>query len=384
MLRRPNVRHGCARANFETQGFCGGEIQDGWALRALFKRGRTFHDCVLFESTEDSRDGIDESGAAGQLIVSVTPFQIDTEWGPVAAIDRILPARFEDPAGWVNNAVRGILPNGVPEWPILMDDMEFWAQISHLKGTITDESLARLSAALELLPYGVLQMFHNTLHQKLFELDSPGNTVRLGEGEAAMLSSDASLYYRCEIIAAGPREFEQRVSQPMQGQENAGAVGEALLSVAEDVADQPLVDPEIPIETGTNPEHWGGVRVSSPVSPSPGPFSYVVQQSRLGLIPRTRLGLIGFAAYAIAGDQIREILGCVMARNSREARSEVVPFLEARVAHNWTLHPSMHISHTGSSGISTGWSMVQIDRKSSQSLNGFAEEWHLIGGETSG
>ncbi len=374
----PGVREAWLRAGqMESQGFVGGEIREGWALRALFKRGRTFHDCVLFEPTADSRHGAGQPGEPGSLILSITPFQVESEWGPVAVVDRVLPERFEDPSNWVNTAIQSILPNGVAEWPSLMNDLEFWALIGHLEGTVTDESLARLSAALESLPYGQIQMFHNMFHQKLFELDQPGNTVRLGEGEAAIVSSDASLYYRCEIVAAGPRAFERHLSQPMHGSENAGAVGEALLGIAEDAADKPLLDPEIPIETGSNPDHWDVAEATAPISPSPGPFSYLIQQSRLRLAPPTRLGLVGFAAYAIAGDQIREILGCVMARNSLEARWEVTPFLEARVANDWTLHPSIHIYTTGSAGVSTGWSMVQIDRKSSQNLDGFAEEWHL-------
>jgi hypothetical protein len=147
-----------------------------------------------------------------------------------------------------------------------------------------------------------------------------------------VVSSDASLYYRCEIIASGPAQYSARIEDPRRGDPDAGSWGEVLLSIPEEVASIALPDSEIDIETGHNGDNWDDAPAAPPrlgeSVPSPGPFSRDVQLSRLSLVRRdpdiARRSLTSFIGYATgAAGTVRELMGCVMAGSLAAARTEV-------------------------------------------------------------
>ncbi|MFT4136623.1 hypothetical protein [Microbacterium sp.] len=366
----------------DSQGFIGGRISEGWALRVLQKKGRTFTESVVFFPSEQVREDYLHAEAAGVFtVLSHTSFPILSEWGPVVIIDRVLPTVMTDPGAWVRAATSDVIKLETPIVRTPMADVQFWELIGLLHGEVSPESIANLTDEMSTWPYPSCHLriiaFWDALVTKLHELDHPGNTVGFGDGDDRLVSADASLYYRCEIIARGPEEFRARVRDPRPVTDMDGACGKELLYVAENVAPRQLPDPIVPYETGTNPAYWPVVDEPDPVpaGPSPGPFSYQVQMARLQLAERLPLMLIQFIAYAVAGDRVREIMGCVMAESCDVARAEAVSFVDG------LLDPGEHaesvqLDETGTGGVTTGWAMIQTVRKSRLTMNDYITHYY--------
>lgn len=367
-----------------SHGFFGGRIAEGHALRVLFRQGRVFDDLVLFQAHSEARSGVGAPVGGEYEILSSKSFPIGSEWGPVVVEDRVLPGRQEDPVGWVDAVTANLkfldwmLSPGVRP---LMGDEEFWALIGVLGGTIDDESSGELLAALEQLSRKALIQFNDTLAQRLHELDHPENTVRSSIGGDSMVSADASLYYRCEIIAAGRDAFLDRIARPGPGGEDAGGSGEALLELVDAASEHDLPNPQVPIETGHNKEFWSDApdSVPDPASaiPSPGPFSYDVQMARLRLTDAPPLFFVGWIAYATTtGGVVREIMGCMMQGTISAARAEVVPFVTALLNDGEVLHTNVIVYRMGVDGVTTGVRLVGTTRRSTLSLNEYIDTYY--------
>jgi len=261
--------------SLEAHGFFGGLTTEGHAARVLFRQGRRYDDQVLFTKDGDDDFGIGAPPGGEFSVLARYTFPIVSELGPVVVSDRVISVNADDATAWIQAVTSSIRPSGRLEdfkrEP--MEDERFWQLVGLLDGQIDDEGLEALIGALSELTPGDLDSFNDTLAMKLHALDHPGNTMRW----SGMVSADASLYYRCEIVAAGRAEFESHLREPRSSDDpEAGAVGEALLGIVDSVAVHELSEPPVPIETGTNPEHW-------PDAPAPvvEPLSPVRARSRM-------------------------------------------------------------------------------------------------------
>lgn len=368
----------------DAQGFFGGRISEGHAVRVVFRKGRRFDDLVLFQRDEGGRSGVGPPPGGEFRVLSAWNFPILSEWGPVVVQDRVLPTAFADPSAWVRSVTGSI---EVPDWGRdspsrqLMDDDRFWSLIDLLGGSLADESIAELSEALEALPSPEIVQFRDALVARLRELDHPLNTVGSGEGDDRVISADASLYYRCEIVAAGREVFRDHIEHPRPGEGFAGADGEALLGIAEDALFGRMPAPEVSIETGTNPQHWPDApeppRDPSTTIPSPGPFSYDVQISRLrlGLWLLRRHAL--WAAYATtARGTVREFLGCIAQGSIGAAREEVSAHLRPLLHDGEILHPDVVVAWSGIDGVANGNPLAGVTRRSRLSMDEYIQRYY--------
>lgn len=370
--------------SLDAHGFLGGRIREGRALRVLFRKGRKFDDLVLFQSADGEMDGVGAPPGGEFEVLSASTFSVLSESGPVVVEDRVLPTRFEDPVGWVEKALSGVELEGWaldPPPRALMSDEEFWGLIGLLDGSLDDDDVALLSEALEDLPYREILQFNDTLAARLHELDHPGNAVRLGEGDDVVVSADASLYYRCEIIAQGRRSFLDHIEHPRVDFPDAGAEGEVLLGIASDASPSPLLDPETIFETGFNKTHWPDAPDPAPhpstTIPSPGPFSYDVQLSRLQLAPSSRRRFVSWVAYITTTDgAVREVMGCVMHGTVASARLEIVPFLMSMLRDGEHLHPNVIVYRPGVDGITIGVGMVGVTRRSKLTMRDYIDTYY--------
>lgn len=370
--------------SLESHGFFGGRITQGVALRVLFRSGRKYEDLVLFQKRPEDTEGVGAPAGGEFEVLSASMFSIPSEVGPVVVEDRIIPTRFEDPVAWVDGVTADIQ---IESWALdqpprlLMPDDEFWSLIELLGGSLEDEGVAHLSEALQEIPRPELIRFNDTLAARLHELDQPGNAVRFGAGVGAVVSPDASLYYRCEIIARGRAAFDDHVARPRVDGEDAGAAGEVLLGIAPDAATHKLPTPDYSIETGFNKSYWPDAPDPAPDPstsiPSPGPFSYEIQMSRLRLAPWSARGLVSWVAYSTTDDgHVREIMGCVSQGSVAAARAEVVPFLKSLMTDGERLHPAVIVHAAGVDGITTGVSMARIVRRSRLKVDDYIDTYY--------
>jgi hypothetical protein len=298
--------------------------------------------------------------------------------------DRVLPTRFTDPIAWVDAATSDMQ---IESWALdqpprrLMTDDEFWSIIDVLGGSLEEERVAHLSTVLEGMPHPEIIRFNDTLAARLHELDHPDNAVRFGSDGDVIVSADASLYYRCEIIARGRDSFLDHVKRPRVDSVEAGAEGEVLLGITHDAAMHKLPAPEHPVETGSNRSYWPNVPdpVPDPSTsiPSPGPFSYEIQMSRLRLAPWSGRRFISWEAYSTTADGcVREIMGCVMQGSVAAARAEVVPFLKSLLGADERLHPEVVVHAAGVDGVTSGISMAGITRRSRLSMQDYIDTYY--------
>jgi hypothetical protein len=370
--------------SLSAHGFFGGRISEGYALRVLFRTGRKYEDMVLFQRGPDDTEGVGAPSGGEFEVLSASTFLIPSEVGPIVVEDRVLPTTFEDPIAWVDAATADIQ---IESWALdqpprrLMPDDEFWSMIDLLGGSLDEDGVAHLSTVLQGMPHPEIVCFNDTLAARLHELDHPGNAVRFGAGENAIVSGDASLYYRCEIIARGRKSFMDHVNRPRVDNDQAGAEGEALLGIAHDAAVHKLPAPDYPIETGFNMSYWPDAPDPAPDPsesiPSPGPFSYEIQMSRLRLAPWSGRRLISWVAYSTTDDgHVREIMGCVMQGSVAAARTEVVPFLKTIIREDERLHAEVVVHAAGVDGITKGISMATIARRSRLSMQEYIDTYY--------
>lgn len=368
----------------EAHGFFGGRISEGHAVRAVFRKGRRFDDLVLFQREEGGTYGVGAPPGGEFRVLAAWNFPIPSEHGPVVVQDRVLPTAFEDPVAWVRSVTATV---EIPDWGVddparsLMADDRFWSLIDLLDGSLEDEKIAALSEALEKLESPDIVRFRDTLVVRLRELDHPLNTVGTGEGDERVISADASLYYRCEIVAAGRATFRDHLEHPRPGQEFAGAAGEALLGIAEDASTSRMPAPEVSIETGTNPRYWPDApeppRDPSTTIPSPGPFSYDIQLSRLRLGPWLLRRHAVWAAYATtAQGTVREFLGCVAQGSIAAAREEVIAHLRPLLHDGEVLHPDVVVSWAGIDGVANGNQLAGMTRRSRLSMDEYIQRYY--------
>ncbi len=368
----------------EAHGFFGGHTSEGHAVRVVFRKGRRFDDLVLFQRDEGGLSGVGAPPGGEFRVLDAWNFLIPSEWGPVVVQDRILPTAFADPVAWVRSVTGSV---EIPEWGVdkpsrsLMEDDRFWSLIDLLGGSLEDEAIAELSDALEALEYPDIVRFRDTLVARLRELDHPLNTVGSGDGDERVISADASLYYRCEIVAAGRDVFRDHLEHPRPGEGLAGTDGEALLGIAEDASVSRMPAPEVSIETGTNPQHWPDApeppRDPSTTIPSPGPFSYDIQISRLRLAPPSLRAHIVWTAYATTAEgTVREIMGCVAQGTVAAAREEVIAYVRSILRADEVLYPDVVVYRPGIDGVANGNQLSGVTRRSRLGMDEYVQRYY--------
>lgn len=365
-------------------GFFGGLISEGHAVRVVFRKGRRFQDAVLFQRDEGDISGVGAPAGGEFRVLVAWNFPIPSERGPVVVQDRVLPTVFADPVAWVTSVTSSV---EIPTWGLdaparsLMDDDRFWSLIALLGGSLGDEAIAGLSEALEALEFSDLWAFRDTLVARLRELDHPLNTVSSGEGDDRVVSADASLYYRCEIVAAGRDVFREHLEQPRPGERSAGADGEALLAIAEDASVTRMPESTVSIETGTNSQHWPDApeppQDPSTTTPSPGPFSYDIQLARLGLGPQLHRLYIVWVAYATTTQgAVRELMGCVAQGTVAAGREEVIAHLKPMLRDGESLHPDVIVYRPGVDGVTIGVQLSGVTRRSRLSMDEYIQRYY--------
>lgn len=349
-------------------------ITPGWAVRVLYRRGRRIQDSVRFQTHENDWFGVEAPEDGAELeVLSHWPIRVRHE-GPALVVNRILAAKFRDPGTWITEALRGIEEpqmTSVDRFP--MPDHEFWQHISVLREGLDQTSLSRLIDRLSCLSYREIVGFRDALWQKLHDLDHPGNTVRSNFGDESIVSADASLYYRCEIVARGELAYQKAIQSPRVGAHEDGALGERLLGIVDDVAPSPLIPALVEIETGRNSENWSDVE--------PAPWFRIPSLSAFSpsvLDPRRetgdpellkRLVFFSFVAYSASADgHVRELVGCLMAVSQTRAREELIPFLASQLEDEEVLDPRVRVWRSGARGPMSGVPIAETTRRTSLAL----------------
>lgn len=357
----------------------------GYALRVLFRRGRRFDDYVLFQPNSESRDGVEDPPGGEHRILSHSPIRTHPGFGPVLVVDRVLENLFDDAARWVEFATTDLIAGTRTDDPSRdpMSEEDFWQLISLLDGEIEHEGIAKLIESLSALPPLRLEAFRDSLWIKLHELDHPGNTIRFGGTNDGMLSADASLYYRCEIVARGRRAFVSAVESPKPGAGLDGSTGERLLSVVDSSSRHKLVDADVNIETGTNRAHWPEASNADSFwmnRPSLSPFSPRIKDVAYARRDEIalRLNFTSFVGYARGDDgHVRELMGSVMAETFANARSEVTEFLRSRLDPGEILDEHLIVWQSGLVAVSDGASMTGLSRRRSLSIDDYIDRYYI-------
>jgi hypothetical protein len=332
---------------------------------------------ILFELDPDDRSDLEAPPGGEVRVLSVTPLVPEAETGPVLVIDRILPHKFDDPQVWVEIALSDVIPGTITEdfQAAPMPDGEFWSYIDLLEGEVSDDGLARLVDALSDRPHTEVVAFRDALWLKLRALDHPLNTIRIGDH----VSADASLYYRCEIVAAGEQAYTVAIANPRPGAETDGSSGEGLLRVPDDAALEELPEAEVEIETGRYRRFWPDAAPSRfpwMDIPSVGAFSPHIQsgvRDELSL----RLGFTSFVAYATGSDgHVRELMGCLMAGSFGNAREELLPFLLAHLSPDEALDDRLIIWQSGMMRPQVAVSLSGLSRRSRLSMDEYIDLYY--------
>lgn len=349
----------------------------GFAVRALCRIGRKYIEVIYVEADPDDLSDMEAPPGGEVRVLSVTPLVLEAETGPVLVIDRILPHRFDRPAAWIDRVLADVIPGEVTEdrQSAPMPDGEFWSYIDLLDGEVSDDGLTRLVDALSDRPHPEVVAFRDALWLKLRALDHPLNTVRIGDH----VSADASLYYRCEIVAAGKRVHAAAIANPREGGEMDGSAGEGLLSVAEHAALEDMPAAEVEIETGRNGRFWPAAppgRFPWMDIPSLGAFSpYILCGVRDEL--SLRLRFTSFVAYASGSDgHVRELMGCLMAGSFGNAREELLPFLLAHLSPDEALDDRLIIWQSGMMRPQQAVSLSGLSRRSRLSMDEYVDLYY--------
>ena len=356
---------------WQTQGYFGSWVEELWATRLLVRYGPSLRDITYFETSPVDESLTQFTRHYDEFVVAAhQPFRITSSIGPVLLIDRTIDSPEPDPSSWVRWALHRVRAIGMRPWKGRkeMEEAEFWDLIALLGGSVDESSASRLAASLASLTFSRQIGFQEVFDRKLFELDSPGNTV-CDSDDAESVDHEASLMYRCEILARGKVEHEAHVRKPTRGTRTDGRSTPELLSVIEEASGRPVPVKSYPITTGSNPAYWKDAAPVQPLwtpptpeRPSPGLFSQRVQFESLKFSSTYSGAIYGFTAYATGPDHVREFAGCVMAFEVEAARAEVVDFLHHKLLPSERLQDRMLIGTDRLGAPARGYPLVQLAR----------------------
>lgn len=360
-------------------GFVGGEVTGGTAVRVITRVGRTFSDSVFLEFDRPYPD-FDE--IHGEWVeVSRSPFAVVSDCGPVTLVDRrVVPASCGI-VEWIEEMVGSLGPGfesdsgvGVPGERMVMPDDRFWGLIGVLEGDVAPGGLMRLADALAELPDEEADAFGRAFQEKCGSLAAAGNTAWWGQGDAALMSDDASLYYQCEIIARGRNEYETRLEDPRRAEGDDGATGELLLEVIADVVVDGAPDP------APRREHAITFSGDTDAACVPGPFSFETQLYRLRLIERPPLWYGFFAGYAVGQGYAREMIGCTMCESLDQFRPQVTAYLQRQLVDGESLWPDMFVDRTGIDGVTAYvFPALRLERKLRLDMEQYLDRFYYAG-----
>lgn len=365
-------------AQLDAQGYFGGWIDKAWVTRALIRRGRRFTELIAFQVDKFDNRLFAPPGDETRVL-SHSEFQITTHLGPVAMINQVIAYPQPAPQDWLHRQLDQVdVPTVEAFRPLLpMADDLFWGYVGRLGGVITEETIEELLEELRPLPLEAKLAYQLAFDQKLFELDSPGNTVTYRD-DPSVVDGEASLVYRAEIIVRGRESYLHHLSEPMVGSAADGTSTPWILFALEDILDGPLPPKKFPIHTGSNPKHWpDAAPFQDPFAePSdsgfvPGPFSQEVQLASLGMDTRPTGRLYGFVAYATTDSSVREILGCVMASTEAHARAQLSDWLPGKIDHGEQLSGNVLVATSGAAMPARGYPIIEVLRRSNLGTDRF-------------
>lgn len=376
LIPGPAVR---ARANrigqadvFDSQGFTGGYVTEATVIRVLHRQHGRLRDSFFVEMPGDACSffGVDRREA---IELDRREFDASLPEGPVLLSERTVAPTDRTPAEWIRAVLKGTRYDAVSEklpFNVPMPDDEFWAYIALLGGGVSSEQVDVLTAALAAMNRTRQVSFQKTLDKKLFDLDSPGNTVTYAD-HPDVVDGESSLIYRCEIVAGGQELFEERVRHPKRGGASDGGSPPDFLWMLETAANRPMPAKIHPAETGRNPEYWpdappirGPWTPPAHVIPSPGVFSQQAQLLSLGIVsPNASGGPYGFVGYARGRHHVREMVGCMIAATADNALSEALPFLNARLAEGERLHSRVLVGSNGASSPFRDLPLIELNHR---------------------
>lgn len=388
-LTSPNTLTARARRAFrlsqlEAQGFFGGWLREAWVTRYVSRRGQSFRETWVFDTKLSEHAGIIDAGAVEEKVISRSRFAVPSTDGPVVFSDRQFGAGVPDKTKWVDGALtsaKDLSSDNDPPYRAELPEDLFWELIGLLGGELSEPAVQRLVAAMQDWDYEWQIGYQEVLDRKLFELDSPGNTVgHLDDPES--VDGEASLMFRCEIIAKGRDVFAAHIAHPQQGRPGVdGQSSPEFLYVIEEISPYGMPRKSYPIETGSNPAHWPDASpVQGPWSPPPhkvpsaNPFSQRVQMETLDLEPPTAGSMYGFVAYAISRTSIREFVGCGMSFTARGIQDEVRPLLQSRLTTGEVLHTKLLVSPQGS-GPALGCPLMEVERREGISIAQYVRQY---------
>ncbi len=356
----------------------------GFAVRVIFRRGRRYDDLVLYQTDAELWEGVEAPPGGEYRVVSNERISAPAT-GPTLLVDRMVSTDLDDPLAWIDAATSGLIPDLRTTDPerAEMSDSQFWEIISKMGGVIDDAGVERITVALSELRFPEIVKFRDALWRKLHDLDHPMNTVRTEGREGVLVNYDASLYYRCEIVARGEESYRNALEKPQLARDDDGASGEALLWVADSASLHELGPIDIEIETGRNSKFWPNVEPADRPwerLPSISAFSTRVLASReewgADLLLR-RVHFTSFVAYAVDGrGRVRELMGCLMAASFELARQEVTDFLQAQLRNGEVLDKRVRIWQSGAARPMTGVAMTGSSRRSSLNIDEFVDFYY--------
>lgn len=356
----------------------------GFAVRVVFRRGRRYDDLVLYQTDAAAWEGVEVPPGGEFRVLSIEPISAP-EWGPTLVADRTVSIKFDNAAAWVDTATSGLIPDFRTADPKReeMSDSQFWEIMSELGGVVDDAGVERITDVLSGLRFPEIVRFRDALWRKLHDLDHPTNTVRTEGEEGVVVHADASLYYRCEIVARGEEAYRRALETPRYASGDDGAKGEALLWIADNASPHELGPTDLEIETGRNPEFWPGVEPADrpwEKIPSVSAFSDRVLASREERAADPllrRVHFTSFVAYATdRSGRVRELMGCLMAASFGLARREVIDFLESELRNAEVLDDRVRIWQSGAARPMIGVAMAGSSRRSSLKIDEFIDLYY--------
>jgi hypothetical protein len=224
---------------------------------------------------------VEEQLYQGDILIAEYELGVQPKLGPIALYSRDIQSSLEPADAYKEHFSGNRDALDVRARPIEVDvssavampDEDFWHLIDLLGGECGARAVTRLRTALARRAPEAIGGFEATLSLKLHSLDHPRNTMSVKVGGRRVVSSDASLYLRCRIVAAGRSAYELAL-KPSSNSQLKGSSGENLLSVAASAYELKVGYPVnfvglVPVETGDNRGHRGNVLPALPVRQEP-------------------------------------------------------------------------------------------------------------------
>ncbi|MCU1523682.1 MAG: hypothetical protein JWO18_576 [Microbacteriaceae bacterium] len=276
----------------------------GWSARTIRKSRSSFEEgFLLLLHNKYSPEVVARLHGSSAVLADMYAFHDQPKAGPAlvyrrfiefdAETERFVAEYFADDGPEAASAEQDELVElDVRSSPGMPEEV-FWSWIDVLGGQLSIASIGSLSRRLAGESEEMIAGFEQTLARLLHAIDHPANALDVdGLIAGRALGGDASLYWRCAVVAAGRQVYEQLLANPGTiVVERDAPEGEYLLSVASDAftartGQQPYFLTAEPYETASIFSLWDTTREQSRRPPLPMISRLEGQQRRLDSIAR--------------------------------------------------------------------------------------------------